>query len=195
MLWHLYPDSLQYTVSQGEFLHYSDRLLIKECSISLLLQWGLFLNSFGEPPRQLDLEQSGQTFRSQWRMPEPNSPACRAVRIHSLPRRRGRETTGAAKATSARCSRLRTPARSPHRSTPALRPRWSASTPPMGNTPCAGLIADAYGDLFGTTSEGGGTVFRIQNIGTVAAPVYALTTLASFNDPASTTPMAIPRPA
>jgi uncharacterized repeat protein (TIGR03803 family) len=49
------------------------------------------------------------------------------------------------------------------------------------------LIADANGDLFGTTSSGGtddnGTVFEIQNTGTVAAPVYASapTTLVSFN--------------
>ena len=51
----------------------------------------------------------------------------------------------------------------------------------------AGLIADANGDLFGTTDAGGangdGTVFEIKNTGTVAAPVYASapTTLVSFN--------------
>jgi uncharacterized repeat protein (TIGR03803 family) len=56
-----------------------------------------------------------------------------------------------------------------------------------GGYPSAGLIADASGDLFGTTSGGGanglGTVFEIQNTGTVAAPVYASapTTLVSFN--------------
>ena len=60
------------------------------------------------------------------------------------------------------------------------------STAPMAN-PHAGLIADANGDLFGTTESGGangdGTVFEIQNTGTVAAPVYASapTTLVSFN--------------
>jgi uncharacterized repeat protein (TIGR03803 family) len=52
----------------------------------------------------------------------------------------------------------------------------------------AGLIIDAHGDLFGTTEMGGvnnaGTVFEIQNTGTLAAPVYAgtLTTLVSFAD-------------
>ncbi len=56
-----------------------------------------------------------------------------------------------------------------------------------GADPWAGLTADANGDLFGTTRYGGltgdGTVFEIQNTGTVAAPVYASapTTLASFN--------------
>jgi hypothetical protein len=56
-----------------------------------------------------------------------------------------------------------------------------------GAYPQAGLTTDANGDLFGTTDQGGvnnyGTVFEIQNIGTVAAPVYASmpTTLASFN--------------
>jgi uncharacterized repeat protein (TIGR03803 family) len=56
-----------------------------------------------------------------------------------------------------------------------------------GAEPTAGLIADANGDLFGTTESGGltgsGTVFEIQNIGTVAAPVYASapTTIVSFN--------------
>ncbi len=56
-----------------------------------------------------------------------------------------------------------------------------------GAFPLAWLIADAKGDLFGTTDNGGanndGTVFEIQNIGTVAAPVYASapTTLVSFN--------------
>ena len=57
----------------------------------------------------------------------------------------------------------------------------------MAANPVAGLIADANGDLFGTTDEGGansdGTVFEIENTGTVAAPVYASapTTLVSFN--------------
>ena len=88
----------------------------------------------------------------------------------------------------ARCSRSRTLARSPRRSTPAPRPRWSASTAANGEMPrSGGLIADANGDLFGTTIHGGanndGTVFEIQNTGTVAAPVYASapTTLVSFN--------------
>jgi hypothetical protein len=59
-----------------------------------------------------------------------------------------------------------------------------------------GLIVDANGDLFGTTQTGGpggfyngfpqqqaGTVFEIQNTGTVAAPIYASnpTTLVSFD--------------
>jgi uncharacterized repeat protein (TIGR03803 family) len=56
-----------------------------------------------------------------------------------------------------------------------------------GASPMAGLIADANGNLFGTTSAGGannyGTVFEIKNAGTAAAPVYAsaLTTLVNFN--------------
>jgi uncharacterized repeat protein (TIGR03803 family) len=63
-----------------------------------------------------------------------------------------------------------------------------ASTPiTLANFNCGGLISDANGDLFGTTSTGGlnnyGTVFEIQNIGTIAAPIYASapTTLVSFN--------------
>ena len=50
------------------------------------------------------------------------------------------------------------------------------------------LIADANGDLFGTTFEGGanglGTVFEIVNNGTVAAPSYASTptTLVTFDE-------------
>jgi uncharacterized repeat protein (TIGR03803 family) len=50
-----------------------------------------------------------------------------------------------------------------------------------------GLTADANGDLFGAAYGGGasnrGTVFEIQNTGTVAAPVYASTptTLVTFN--------------
>jgi uncharacterized repeat protein (TIGR03803 family) len=65
-----------------------------------------------------------------------------------------------------------------------------------GANPVAGLIADANGDLFGTTIHGGansdGTVFEIQNTGTVAAPVYASapTTLASFNGTNGTEPYA-----
>jgi uncharacterized repeat protein (TIGR03803 family) len=57
---------------------------------------------------------------------------------------------------------------------------------PSGFYPKAGLIADAKGDLFGTTSAGGsggnGTLFEIQNTGTVAVPIYASgpTTLVSF---------------
>jgi uncharacterized repeat protein (TIGR03803 family) len=56
-----------------------------------------------------------------------------------------------------------------------------------GDYPTAALIVDANGDLFGTTTQGGaagyGTVFEIQNAGTVTAPVYASapTTLVSFN--------------
>ena len=51
-----------------------------------------------------------------------------------------------------------------------------------GAYPLAGLIADANGDLFGTTEEGGqsgdGTVFEIAHGGNGYGPV---TTLASFN--------------
>jgi uncharacterized repeat protein (TIGR03803 family) len=54
-----------------------------------------------------------------------------------------------------------------------------------GASPHAGLIADANGDLFATSTVGGGagTVFEIKNTGTIAAPVYASapTTLVSFN--------------
>ncbi len=56
-----------------------------------------------------------------------------------------------------------------------------------GEEPFAGLIADANGDLFGTTKLGGangyGTVFEIVNNGSIAAPNYASapTTLVSFN--------------
>ena len=51
----------------------------------------------------------------------------------------------------------------------------------------SGLIADANGDLFGTTFRGGasndGTVFEITNVGTIATPVYfsTPTTLVTFN--------------
>ncbi|TPK95517.1 hypothetical protein FJ938_27945 [Mesorhizobium sp. B2-4-14] len=55
-----------------------------------------------------------------------------------------------------------------------------------GGYPYGGLIVDANGDLFGTTSSGNasiGTVFEIVNNGTAAAPSYAgtPTTLASFH--------------
>ena len=56
-----------------------------------------------------------------------------------------------------------------------------------GSEPYSGLIADANGDLFGTTVNGGangdGTVFEIVNNGTLAAPSYESTptTLVSFN--------------
>ena len=58
-----------------------------------------------------------------------------------------------------------------------------------GYAPDAGLIADAQGDLFGTTLAGGvkgngdGTVFEIKNTGTAATPIYASTPIivASFN--------------
>jgi uncharacterized repeat protein (TIGR03803 family) len=49
------------------------------------------------------------------------------------------------------------------------------------------LIADANGDLFGTTNTGGanndGTVFEIVTTGTASAPIYSSTPtiLASFN--------------
>jgi uncharacterized repeat protein (TIGR03803 family) len=58
-----------------------------------------------------------------------------------------------------------------------------------GRVPQSSLIADARGDLFGTTTEGGadglGTVFEIINNGTVGNPSYASapTTLVSFNGP------------
>ena len=57
---------------------------------------------------------------------------------------------------------------------------------PIGAAFAETLIANANGDLFGTTEYGdyyGGTVFEIVNTGTVAAPVYASTpiTLVSFN--------------
>jgi uncharacterized repeat protein (TIGR03803 family) len=56
-----------------------------------------------------------------------------------------------------------------------------------GAFPSGSLIADAHGDLFGTTENGGtngdGTVFELLNNGTAAAPSYASapTTLVSFN--------------
>ena len=56
-----------------------------------------------------------------------------------------------------------------------------------GDGPLVGLIADANGDLFGTTENGGangdGTIFEIVNNGTPAAPIYASTptTLVSFD--------------
>jgi len=65
-----------------------------------------------------------------------------------------------------------------------------------GELPHAGLIADANGDLFGTTTEGGnsygGTVFEIKNTGTVAAPVYASapTTLVNFDGSNGANPQA-----
>ena len=65
-----------------------------------------------------------------------------------------------------------------------------------GANPYAGLIADASGDLFGTTEAGGtygyGTVFEIQNTGAVAAPVYASApiTLVSFNSSNGANPYA-----
>ena len=64
-----------------------------------------------------------------------------------------------------------------------------------GKNPSASLIADAKGDLFGTTFEGGGTngvgtVFEIVNTGTAANPVYASTptTLATFNSTGGSAP-------
>jgi uncharacterized repeat protein (TIGR03803 family) len=60
-----------------------------------------------------------------------------------------------------------------------------------GAAATGGFIADANGDLFGTTTLGGvngfGTVFEVQNNGTATAPSYASapTTLVNFsnNDP------------
>ena len=60
-----------------------------------------------------------------------------------------------------------------------------------GATPFAGLIADANGDLFGTTGNGGqsgdGTVFEIAHIGNGYGPV---TTLASFDGSNGESPFA-----
>ena len=55
-----------------------------------------------------------------------------------------------------------------------------------GYAPFDSLVADANGNLFGTTNGGGaasiGTVFEFKNSGTVAAPSYTgITTLASLN--------------
>ena len=55
-----------------------------------------------------------------------------------------------------------------------------------GATPDGGLIADAAGDLFGTTSAGGaggngGTVFEAKPNGSSFGSSYTLTTLASFS--------------
>ena len=65
-----------------------------------------------------------------------------------------------------------------------------------GQTPVAGLTADAHGDLFGTTSQGGtdnaGTVFELKNNGSPAAPNYASlpSTLVSFDGTAFDHPRA-----
>jgi uncharacterized repeat protein (TIGR03803 family) len=65
-----------------------------------------------------------------------------------------------------------------------------------GANPEAGLIADAAGDLFGTTYDGGangyGAVFEIINNGTPASPSYASTpiTLVSFNSTNGADPQA-----
>jgi uncharacterized repeat protein (TIGR03803 family) len=60
-----------------------------------------------------------------------------------------------------------------------------------GASPYGGLIADAYGDLFGTTQQGGssgyGTVFEIAKIDTGYASVP--TTLVSFNNGNGTYPI------
>ena len=69
-------------------------------------------------------------------------------------------------------------------STPATVVSFNGSN---GAYPLGSLIADANGDLFGTTWEGGanndGAIFEIVNNGTAAAPSYASTPtiLASFN--------------
>src|ERR1700732_5361339 len=85
----------------------------------------------------------------------------------------------AGRTTSARCSRSSRPAPP----MPAPPPSCSASAAAMGANPYAGLIADANGDLFGTTKAGGtsnlGTVFEIVKTGTTYAS--APTTLLSFN--------------
>ncbi len=60
-----------------------------------------------------------------------------------------------------------------------------------GSNPYAGLIADAAGDLFGTTASGGaddsGTVFELVNHG---GGNYTPTTLLSFNQTNGATPFA-----
>ena len=82
-------------------------------------------------------------------------------------------TERAARTATARCSRSRIPARPPpgYASAPTTLVSFNGSD---GAIPSGGLIADANGDLFGTTIEGGadgdGTVFEIVNTGTVAAP-------------------------
>ena len=79
----------------------------------------------------------------------------------------------------ARCSR----SPRPPPAMPARRPLWSASTAPTAQYPYAGLIADAAGDLFGTTYGGGangdGTVFEIAK--TAGSYASTPTTLVSFN--------------
>ena len=74
------------------------------------------------------------------------------------------------------------------RATRAPPQSWPASTAAATDrNPHGSLIADANGDLFGTTESGGasgdGTVFEIVNNGTLSAPSYASTPtiLVSFN--------------
>src|SRR5215813_13473882 len=59
-----------------------------------------------------------------------------------------------------------------------------------GSLPRAGLVADANGDLFGTTEEGGsandGTVFELVKNGSS----YTLTTLVNFNGSNASSPLA-----
>ena len=67
--------------------------------------------------------------------------------------------------------------------TPRRPPHWSGSTTPTASFQ-RHLIADANGDLFGTTEEGGanddGTVFEIAK--TAGGYASTPTTLASFDD-------------
>ena len=85
----------------------------------------------------------------------------------------------AARAATARCSRSPTPPPA----TPAPPPPWSDFNVTNGANPLGSLIADANGDLFGTTTNGGasgdGTVFEIAK--TAAGYASTPTTLVSFN--------------
>ena len=69
-----------------------------------------------------------------------------------------------------------------HRLRHARPPRWSPFNGGNGGNPMGGLITDAAGDLFGTTSSGGadgdGTVFEIANTATGYAT--SPTTLVTF---------------
>ena len=91
----------------------------------------------------------------------------------------GGTTLGSPIKALARCSRSPRPTAA----TPARQPHWPASTAPTGHVHQAGLIADAAGDLFGTTAYGGangdGTVFEIAK--TAGGYATTPTTLVSFN--------------
>ena len=93
---------------------------------------------------------------------------------------------------TARCSR----SPRPPPATPAPPPPWSASTAPTAHIPLGSLIADANGDLFGTTAVGGangdGTVFEIAK--TAAGYASTPTTLVSFRRPIAPTARSRGRP-